>query len=255
MHSAVVTPEGDRIRWVELPGESPARVYVHGLGASSGPYFTGVAAHPLLAGRRAMLVDLLGHGISDRPDGFGYTLEAHADALAAALDAASVTGAEVVAHSMGGSVAIVLAGRYPELVSRLVLVDANLDPLTPERGADGSRGIAAYSEGEFLRGGGWEETRKRAGGHWWATMRLAGRVALHRSAVHLAAGSEPAMREQLLKLELPRTFLLPADDAPLRDADELAAAGVSVVAIPDCGHNIMLDTPEAFVRAVAEAAE
>jgi pimeloyl-ACP methyl ester carboxylesterase len=28
---------------------------------------------------------------------------------------------------------------------------------------------------------------------------------------------------------------------------------VSVVAIPDCGHDIMLDNPEAFVRAAAEA--
>ncbi|MEV0264276.1 alpha/beta hydrolase [Streptomyces sp. NPDC050617] len=252
MYSAVVTPAGDRIRWVELPGEEPARVYVHGLGASSGPYFTGVAVHPLLAGRRALLVDLLGHGISDRPEGFGYTLEAHADALAAALDSAGVTGAEVVAHSMGGSVAVVMASRYPGLVSRLVLVDANLDPLRPERGAGGSRGIAAYSEAEFLRGGGWEETRVRAGGHWWATMRLAGRVALHRSAVHLVAGSVPTMREQLLKLDIPRTFLLPADDAPLPGAGELTAAGVSVVAVPDCGHNIMLDNPEGFVRAITE---
>jgi pimeloyl-ACP methyl ester carboxylesterase len=28
---------------------------------------------------------------------------------------------------------------------------------------------------------------------------------------------------------------------------------VSVVAIPDCGHNIMLDNPEAFVEATAAA--
>ncbi|MFD4245591.1 alpha/beta fold hydrolase [Streptomyces sp. NPDC058525] len=252
MRSAAVTAEGDRIRWVELPGEEPARVYVHGLGASSPGYFTASAAHPLLAGRRSLLVDLLGHGYSDRPEGFSYTLEAHADALAAALAAAGVRGAELIAHSMGGSVAIVLAGRHPDLVSRLVLVDANLDPLSPTPGSGGSSGIAAYGEEEFLAGG-WAQVRDRAGAHWWATMRLAGRTALYRSAVHLAAGTRPTMRELLLEAKVPRSFLLLEADAPLPGAEALEAAGVHVVSVPDCGHNIMLDNPEGFARAVAAA--
>ncbi|WP_030548988.1 alpha/beta fold hydrolase [Streptomyces albus] len=252
MRHAAVTPEGDRIRWVELPGREPARVYVHGLGATSPAYFTEVAVHPLLAGRRSLLIDLLGHGISDRPTGFDYTLESHADALAAALTAAGVSGAELIAHSMGGSVAIVLAARHPVLVSRLVLVDANLDPIPRRSGAPGSSGIAAYSEREFLAGG-WEEVRDLAGPHWWSTMRLAGREALHRSAVHLTRGTVPTMRELLLNLKIPRAYLLPEDDGPLQGADALAEAGVSVVAIPDCGHNIMLDNPEAFARAAAAA--
>ncbi|MGX1092075.1 pimeloyl-ACP methyl ester carboxylesterase [Streptomyces albogriseolus] len=252
VHSAAVTTEGDRIRWVELPGRDPARVYVHGLGATSPAYFTGTAVHPLLAGHRSLLVDLLGHGHSDRPTAFAYTLEDHADTLADALRAARVTGAEVVAHSMGGSVAVVLAVRHPELVSRLVLVDANLDPLTPERGGPGSRGIAAYGEEEFLAGG-WRETRDLAGGHWWSTMRLAGLVALHRSATHLVRGTTPTMRELLLALPVPRTFLYPEADGPFPGAADLEAAGVRVVPVPDCGHNVMLDNPEAFARATAEA--
>ncbi|MFE1774201.1 alpha/beta fold hydrolase [Streptomyces sp. NPDC059008] len=252
MRNAVVTPEGDQIRWVELPGEEPSRVYVHGLGATSPAYFAEVAAHPLLAGRRSLLIDLLGHGLSDRPTGFNYTLEAHADALAKALTAAGVAGAELIAHSMGGSAAIVLAARHPHLVSRLVLVDANLDPLPRRSGSGGSSGIAAYSEQEFLAGG-WEEVRDRVGPHWWSTMRLAGREALHRSAVHLTRGTVPTMRELLLDLEIPRAYLLPEADGPLSGADALAEAGVAVVPIPDCGHNIMLDNPQAFARATAAA--
>ncbi|MFE5613706.1 alpha/beta fold hydrolase [Streptomyces sp. NPDC056524] len=252
MRNAVVTPEGDQIRWVELPGEEPPRVYVHGLGATSPAYFTEVAVHPLLAGRRSLLVDLLGHGISDRPAGFDYTLESHADALAEALTRASVTGAELIAHSMGGSVAIVLAVRHPHLVSRLVLVDANLDPIPATPSSGGSSGIASYSEQQFLVDG-WEEVRDRVGSHWWSTMRLAGREALHRSAVHLTRGTVPTMRELLLDLKIPRAYLLPEADGPLPGADALTAAGVSVVAIPDCGHNIMLDNPEAFASATAAA--
>jgi pimeloyl-ACP methyl ester carboxylesterase len=253
VRSAAVTPEGDRIRWVELPGQEPARVYVHGLGATSPAYFTEVAVDPRLAGRRSLLIDLLGHGISDRPAHFDYTLESHADALAEALTAAGVPAAEVIAHSMGGSVAIVLAARHPRLVSRLVLIDANLDPIPRAPGASGSSGMAAYSEEEFVTGGGWEEVRDRVGPHWWSTMRLAGREALHRSAFHLTRGTTPTMRELLLELKMPRAFLLPESDGPLPGADALSEAGVSVVAIPDCGHNIMLDNPEAFVEATAAA--
>lgn len=215
MRSVAVTPEGDHIRWVELPGQEPSRVYVHGLGATSPAYFTHVAVDPLLAGRRSLLVDLLGHGISDRPTDFDYTLESHADALATALTHAGAEGAELIAHSMGGSVAIVLAARHPHLVSRLVLIDANLDPVPRTPGSSGSSGIAAYSEQEFLAGG-WEEVRDRVGPHWWSTMRLAGREALHRSAFHLTRGTTPTMRELLLDLEMPRTFLLPESDGPSR---------------------------------------
>ncbi|MFH8258028.1 alpha/beta fold hydrolase [Streptomyces roseolus] len=252
MRTAAVTPRGDLIRWVELPGVEPVRVYVHGLGATSPAYWTETAVHPLLAGHRSLLIDLLGHGISDRPADFDYSLESHADALAEALTAAGVAGAEVIAHSMGGSVAVVLAARHPRLVSKLVLVDANLDAAVPERGAVGSTGIAAYTEEEFLAGG-WAEVRDAAGAHWWSTMRLAGREALHRSAVQLVRGSDPVMRELLRDLRIPRTFLLPRADGPLPGAAELAAAGVGVVEVPDCGHNIMLDNPQAFAEAAAAA--
>ncbi len=252
MRSAVVTPEGDRIRWVELPGEEPARVYLHGLGATAPAYFAASAVHPRLAGRRSLLLDFLGHGHSDRPEAFPYTLEAHADTVTQALTAAGVAAAEVIAHSMGGAVAIVLADRHPDLVSRLVLVDANLDPLPPAPGTAGSSGISSYTEQEFLAGG-WAEVRDRAGAHWWSTMRLAGRTALYRSAVHLAAGTTPTMRELLLELKVPRSFLHPEADGAPCGAGALEAAGVAVVPVPDCGHNIMLDNPEGFARAAAEA--
>ncbi len=140
MKQADFDRKGGCIRWTESPGEEPARVYVHGLGSVSSVYHAHIAARPELAGRRSLFVDLPGHGISDRPADFGYTLEDHAVALAAALDAAGVSDADLIAHSMGGSVAIVLAGRRPDLVSRLVLTEANLDASPrPPRGAPGSR--------------------------------------------------------------------------------------------------------------------
>jgi pimeloyl-ACP methyl ester carboxylesterase len=40
--------------------------------------------------------------------------------VAVMLDPAALGGVEVIGHSMGGSVAIVLASRRPDLVTRLV---------------------------------------------------------------------------------------------------------------------------------------
>ncbi|MFD7595436.1 alpha/beta fold hydrolase [Kitasatospora sp. NPDC059812] len=247
MRHAPVTPNGDRIRWVELPGAEPARLYLHGLGASSPAYFAAAAAHPGLTGRRSLLLDLLGFGLSDRPADFGYTLEEHADAVAAALAEAGLAGVEVIGHSMGGAIAVVLAHRHPESVSRLVLVDANLDPVTPGR-RPGSSGIASFTEEEFLAGGR-DEVAAWVGPSWWSTMRLAGPEALYRSAVHLARATVPTMRELLLGLDLPRAFLYPEAGGEPRGAGQLRDAGVRLAAVPDCGHNIMLDNLDGFVSA------
>lgn len=248
MHDVIVHPSGARMRWVELPGAEPARVYVHGLGATSAPYYAGVAGHPLLPRHRSLLIDLLGFGISDRPHDFSYSLEAHADALAEALRKAGATGSAVIAHSMGGAVAIVLAARHPELVTDLILVDANLDPYPRVPVPPGSSGIAAYDEEEFVSGG-WREVRARVGPHWWSTMRLADLRALHRTAVGLAEGTTPTMRELLAGLSIPRAYLHPEADEP-SGVEELRASGVRVIAVPDSGHNIMLDNPDAFTTAL-----
>ncbi|WP_307826452.1 alpha/beta fold hydrolase [Streptomyces pactum] len=249
MRHTAFTPAGDLIAWTEAAGEGPARVYVHGLGAACAPYHAHVAADPALAGRRSLFVDLPGHGLSDRPRGFGYTLEDHARALGRVLDAAGIRGAEVVGHSMGGSVAVVLAHHRPELVSRLVLAEPNLDPDPPATA--GSSGIARYTEEEFVHGGGMARTLERVGPVWRATMRLADPTALHRSAVGLVRGTRPTMRRLLTGLGVPRTLLTGALSPAPAGRAELAAAGVRLVTVPGAGHNIMFDNPAGYTAAIA----
>ncbi|GAA4054699.1 alpha/beta hydrolase [Streptomyces shaanxiensis] len=247
MRQAEFDGKGRCIRWTEAPGEGPARVYVHGLGSVSAVYHAHIAARPELAGRRSLFVDLPGHGISDRPEDFDYRLEDHADALAAALDAAGLSGAELIAHSMGGSVAIVLARRRPDLVSRLVLTEANLDASPPP--AAGSAWITAYDEEEFV-GGAHARVLDAVGPLWAATMRLADPRALHRSATWLRRGSEPIMRDILEGLTLDRVYLQGELSGELPGSKGLEAAGVRVVTVPGAGHNVMFDNPDAFVAAV-----
>lgn len=223
-------------------------MYVHGLGSVSAVYHAHIAARAELAGRRSLFVDLPGHGISDRPDRFGYTLEEHADALAAALDAAGLTGSELVAHSMGGAVAIVLAHRRPDLVSRLVLTEANLDAFPPATA--GSSGIASYEEDAFVDGA-YARVLEKVGPSWAATMRLADPRALHRTAVGLRRGSEPVMRSILEELPIDRVYVQGELSGELAGREALVASGVRVVTVAGAGHNVMFDNPDAFVAAVA----
>jgi len=67
-------------------------------------------------------VDLLGHGGSEKP-GSGYTPENQAKVVAEALERLGVRDAEVVGHSLGGSVAVALAQNDPQLVNRVVIID------------------------------------------------------------------------------------------------------------------------------------
>lgn len=256
MREAEFDEQGSRIRWTEASGPGGegdrtgrATVYVHGLGAMSAVYHAHVAAHPALVGRRSLFVDLPGHGISDRPAGFGYTLEHHADALAAALDAAGEREARVVGHSMGGAVAVVLAHRRPDLVAGLVLTEANLDPGPPRSAA--SRSIAAYTEHAFVRDGGFAEILERVGPAWAATMRLADPRALHRSATGLVRGTAPTVRRMLLESPVDRTFLQGALNGELPGAAELVTSGVRVIEVTGAAHNIMFDRPDILAGAVA----
>ncbi|MFI0740665.1 alpha/beta fold hydrolase [Streptomyces sp. NPDC021100] len=253
MRETEFTSGGARIRWTEARGDGAPLVYVHGLGAASAAYHAHIAAHPALGGRRSLFVDLPGHGTSDRPADFGYTLEEHADALGAVLDVVGAGGAELVAHSMGGAVAVVLAHRRPGLVSRLVLAEANLDPDPPATA--GSSGIARYTEETFVRGGGFEETLDRVGSAWAATMRLADPTALHRSATWLVRGTRPTMRAMLTGLRIPRVYLQGELSGELAGREGLERAGVVVRTVPGAGHVMMFDNPDAFAAAVAGVPE
>jgi pimeloyl-ACP methyl ester carboxylesterase len=75
---------------------------------------------------RVIAVDLLGHGGSEKPTS-GYTIPHQADLVAEALDRLGVRNAVVAGHSLGGSVAVGLAERSPQLVKKVMIIDTPPD--------------------------------------------------------------------------------------------------------------------------------
>jgi pimeloyl-ACP methyl ester carboxylesterase len=243
---------GSFIRWSDLPGRLPARVFIHGLGGTGWAAFGHIAGHLALRGHRSLVIDLPGHGLSDRPVDWGYSLDDHASAVAMVCAAAGVEGMDLVGHSLGADIAVTVAGRNPGLVGRLVIAEANLDPLP--RSATGGRmsqRIAAQAEDAFVATG----FRECVEGNpdWAPTLRLCDPVAVYRSAVGLVTGTRPTMRDMLTALTIERTFVRGDHGETLNDAEGLTAAGVDVVTIGDAGHVMMADQPTAFVEALAAA--
>ena len=252
MRSLVLDSPQATLRFHDLAGAGAPLIFIHGLGCASSCDYPAVTRDPALAARRAILVDLLGSGFSDRPEGFEYTVAAHASVVVALLDALGIATCDLYGHSMGGAVAIVVATMGRGRVEHLVLSEPNLDP----GGGVFSRGIASQPEDRYVAGGHAETIREaaRTGNDIWAgSMAATAPFAAHRAAVSLVEGSSPSWRQQLLGMEMPRTVLFGARSLPDPDFESLRAAGVGVAVVPDAGHSMAWENPSGLAGAIAEA--
>jgi pimeloyl-ACP methyl ester carboxylesterase len=75
---------------------------------------------------RVVALDLLGHGGSEKPES-GYSIMQQAALVAEAMDQLGVRNAEVVGHSLGGTVAVALAEEIPAQIAGVVIVDTAAD--------------------------------------------------------------------------------------------------------------------------------
>lgn len=246
------------LRYMEIPGDKPARVFLHGLGSAATADFSDLLARSPLAGRHSLLVDFLGFGFSDRPLDFSYSLEGHASTIAALLEARGLEACEVVGHSMGGSIAITLAAMYPHLVKKLVVAEGNLDPGIGSI----SKKISSYSEEAFLQVGFQEcldELMRLAAGvedslfSYYGKFQISSPYALYHSAVELLRGTRPTMRENLVALPIQKTFIFGERSLPDPDLTNLPAAGVPVLVVPNAAHSMMEDNPTGFAQALDQA--
>ncbi len=96
-------------------------VFLHGY-ADSWRSFAGVI-EVLRPGRRAIALDLRGHGDSDKPE-CGYAMEDFTLDLLLFMDALGLDKANIVGHSMGSFIAQLFAASYPGRAERLVLISS-----------------------------------------------------------------------------------------------------------------------------------
>jgi pimeloyl-ACP methyl ester carboxylesterase len=106
---------------VEVRGEGDPVLFLHGWGTSAA-LFEPVLG-PLGVDRTLILPDLPGFGTTTPPPQ-AWGVDEYTEWTLAMLDRLSVTRCDVVAHSNGGRIALMLAAMHPQRVQRMVLTGA-----------------------------------------------------------------------------------------------------------------------------------
>lgn len=113
-----VVVAGNRIAYTESGHGAPV-VLVHGFGGSMWQW---EYQQSLSASYRVITLDVLGAGLSDKPD-IEYTPTQLVDFLQDFLNALQIPQASLVGNSMGAGIVIGMALTYPDRVDKLVLID------------------------------------------------------------------------------------------------------------------------------------
>jgi 2-hydroxy-6-oxonona-2,4-dienedioate hydrolase len=111
---------GQNIHYFES-GQGPAVVLLHGLGATKEVWMANFGA--LSAKYHVYALDQLGFGHSDKPM-IEYKIATWVDFLHSFMKSQNIGKATLVGNSLGGWIALDFAAQHPEMVDKLVLVDA-----------------------------------------------------------------------------------------------------------------------------------
>jgi pimeloyl-ACP methyl ester carboxylesterase len=256
------------LRYLEIPGADPPLLWLHGWQCTSTGELLEAAVQPVLSGRRSLLIDFLGHGYSDRPDAFGYTIEAHADTIVTLIDSLGLTDCGIVAHSMGGPVAIGVAAARPDVVSLLVLAEGGPDIADPDiAGPDPNETgrLDGQSEADYVATGypkllddlaedGVADPAGVSAAHLGIT-RVVDPRAIHREAASMDTTDERALASVLGGLAMPRWYLHGELSDPEPDYERfLADSGIGFRIVPGVGHPMGLQNPAGLAATVADVA-
>lgn len=247
------------------PSTAPPLLLIHGLLASTDAY---EKVRSKLADKyHLFILDLPGHGYSDKRDDFSMTLEDQAATVAAFMEAVGLNTCSVAGQSMGGGISLVFAARYPQKVDKLIVIDSICYPFKmPFKGRLATipllgwllvnkvynrKIMEAFIKDDVYFDG------SQAADHEIDMMYAhfntpAARRAAFRALKHLADPS--FLGAEIKKIRAKTLIIWGAEDQinPVALADRLAAdiSGSQKLVIERCGHLPMNEAPEAFCNGV-----
>lgn len=206
-----------------------------------------------LKGRcRVTAIDFAGHGGSGKPAPQGWSVTEYMEWTRGVIEALGIAPCDIVAHSFGGRVSILLCATYPRLVRRLVL--------TASHGIVGKKTFAQRARARLykmlravagiLPGG--ERLRKRLAERFGSADYNALDEQMRRTFVKVV---NQDLREYLPRIAAPTLLIWGSEDT----ATPLWFAHVMEREIPDaglvvyegCGHFAYLERAAEFNRVVA----
>jgi len=258
---------------VRVGGHGPNVVLLHGFGDTGDMWAP--MAKALMADHTVIVPDLRGMGLSAHPDS-GYTKKNQALDIAGVMDALKVDHADLVTHDIGNMVGYALAGQFPSRITKWVVIDAPLPGIGPWdeilkspmlwhfnfRGPDMERLVKGreriyldrfYNELSADPKKINEETRQH-----YAKL-YARPHAMHDAFEQFAAFNQDAKDNQAMlaaggKLQMPVLALGGDHSFGTMQADVMRFTATNVTGgiIPNSGHWIMDENPDATIRFVTE---
>jgi pimeloyl-ACP methyl ester carboxylesterase len=271
-HTQMVNTNGTRL-YVRVGGHGPAVVMLHGF-ADTGDMWAPLAI-VLVKDHTVIVPDLRGMGLSDHPD-TGYTKKNQALDIAGVMDDLKIQKADLVTHDIGNMVGYALAAQYPDRITRWVVIDAPLpgigdwnqikqSPLLWHfnfRGPDEERLVAGRERIYLDRfydelSADPKKIDERTREHY---AKLYARPhAMHDAFEQFGAFNQDAIDNKALlakvgKLNMPVLALGAEKSLGAGEAETLrfVASNVTGGIVPDSGHWIMEENPQATVKLVTE---
>lgn len=247
-------PTPGEVHWdVSGPADGPAIVFVHGAMMGRSVWRPQIDA---LADRyRCVSVDLPGHGTQRDA---AFSIDEAAAGVIRAIDEAAAGRAVVVGLSLGGYIAMTVAGRHPERVRGLVIAGSTREPAGVSRLMFGLYGLGLrLAPQPAVRVIALAWFRRRYGTPLATAITAGGHFAKGggRAVMHLARGR---FKDWLLAYGGPILVINGSMDLVFRIGAGRFLAGVPGVrshTIPRAGHLSNVDKPAAFTALVEEFIE
>lgn len=252
-----VDVDGLALHVLDYPGEGRGVLVLPGITSPAISWDFVVRA--VRDGRRFLVPDMRGRGLSDTPAGGGYSLGAYAGDVAGIVRELGLERPTLLGHSMGARIATTFAVRHPELRGPVIAVDPPLSgpgrdpyPITRE---------AFLSQLEQARAGvtvaelrshypRWPERELDLRTRWLETCAQEAVEESHRGF------HDEDFFEDWPQVAAPVAFVY-GGDSPMVTAEGAAEAqqrnpDARMLCVPDAGHMIPWDNLDGFRAAVSE---
>lgn len=114
--------DGRQMNYVDLGDkDKPVLLYVHGIMGTWRNWIFNLL--PFADRYRVLAVDLPGFGLSEMPDG-EFTLERYAGNIKQLCEKLGIEKVTLIGNSMGGQISAIVGKKFPEILNKLILVDA-----------------------------------------------------------------------------------------------------------------------------------
>lgn len=244
-----------RLWFQDSGGHGPVVVLLHGLAGHAGEWRP--LARGLGDGYRIIALDQRGHGHSTRRPA-DVSREAFVADAAALIREVSTTPVTLVGQSLGGHTAMLTAARHPDLVERLVMVEAGVggdDPgdmeqvgawlrswPVPFRSLDHAK---EFFGGDTIAAQAWAEGLEQCGDGLWPRFDIA-------TMVDCLTPNHDAHWDDWAMLERP-TLIIRGDGGfapPAIQLDTMLGMlpAVRTELVADAGHDVHLDQPTACAK-------